>query len=207
MKINYTHKFLKKSTHTTHSATFLWGTKANTNDGKEESSQMKTKHLEEQFGKPKEKGSILDGVCRKGCVHPHQFYFVEKKEKINPLKEIHSSTQKNCQDGLPCRFYSNSGAPMLAGSTQPAPTILPQAPYPALLSPSLILQGPATGIFRPDFYSLGPSLNNSLTYHLLFIPHPILGSVKGRSLLQCFQVILKDLKTMSFIQTRSHLSG
>ena len=37
----------------------------NTNDGKLASSQMKTKHLEEQSGsKPKEKGSILDGVCR-----------------------------------------------------------------------------------------------------------------------------------------------
>lgn len=131
----------------------------------------------------------------------------KKKEKANPLKEIYSSSQKNCQDCLPCRFYSISGAHMLASSTQPAPTILPHAPYPALLSPSLILQGPATGILRPDFYSFGPSLNNSLTYHLLFIPHPILGSVKGRSLLQCFQVILKDLKMMSFIQTRNHLSS
>lgn len=113
---------------------------------------METKHLEEQSGKPKEKGSILDGVCRKGCVHPHQFYFVgKKKEKTNPLKEIHSSTQKNCQDGLPCRFYSISGAHMLASSTQPAPTILPHAPYPALLSPSLILHGLATGILSQTF--------------------------------------------------------
>ena len=36
----------------------------------------------------KKKGSILDGVCKKECVHPQQFYFVEKKKKkTNPLKK------------------------------------------------------------------------------------------------------------------------
>ena len=88
MKINYTQIKILKDKHTHHTLCYFLMR------DKSKYKWWKTRKLPNEnqtFGrtKPKEKGSFLDGVCKKECVYQHEFYFVEKKRKLillrNPL--------------------------------------------------------------------------------------------------------------------------